>query len=298
MGLEIAIGPLLFHWPEAMAADFYARIAEETDVDRVYLGEIVCSKRLPFIGPALRRAAERLERAGKQVVWSGLALPGTGRERRIAGAHAKDERLVEINDLTSLAGRPSGAPFVAGPLLNIYNERAAEVLIAKGCVRLCANVELSLAAAAAISRNCPALELEIFAFGRIPLAMSARCYHARRHGLHKDGCLFLCGGDPDGMEASTVEGQPFLVVNGVQTMSYGYQCIDAPRDSLLEAGVTALRLSPHTGDMVSLANAYRGFANGSIERAELRRAAAVVAGKADLINGYVHGRAGAAWVAS
>lgn len=289
--MELALGPLLFHWPEAVARDFYARIADESEFDRVYLGEIVCSKRWPLADAWLPAVAGRLERGGKQIVWSSPALASSVRERRVSAALAGRDGLVEINEVTALAER-AGAPFVAGPLLNIYNELAVEEFVRRGCVRLCANIELSVDAIAALHRAAPALELELFAFGRLPLAISARCYHARRHGLHKDGCLFACGRDNDGMEARTLEGAPFLAVNGVQTLSYTYQCIDVPRATLADAGIGALRLSPHSGDMVGLANAFRAYERGALEISALRAAAQRVAAPAVLSSGYLHGQAG------
>ena len=291
--MEITLGPLLFHWPEPVARDFYARVADESEFDRVYLGEIVCSKRWPFTDEWLAPVAERLSRGGKAVVWSSPAMPSTPRERRVCDALAARAGLVEINDVAAFTAR-AGRPFVAGPLLNIYNELAAARLASRGCVRLCANVELSLDAIGAIHRACPELELELFAFGRTPLAISARCYHARRHGLHKDGCKFLCAQDPDGMAASTFEGQPFLAVNGVQTLSHAYQCLDASREAVADAGVGALRLSPHSGDMIALARAFRAYEREKIGPDDLRHAAREVAGAASLASGYLRGEAGVA----
>ena len=127
------------------------------------------------------------------------ALPATSREGRLARDLIAAASLVELNDISGLAHLEPGAGFVAGPLLNIYNEAAARELMRRGCVRLCANVELPLTSIAAIAAACPGLEIEIFAYGRLPLALSGRCYHARAHGLHKDACQFVCEGDPDGM---------------------------------------------------------------------------------------------------
>ena len=55
----------------------------------------------------------------------------------------------------------------------------------------------------------PQLATEVFAFGKVPLAMSARCYHARAHKLTKDNCRFVCEKDPDGMPVKTLDGAGF-----------------------------------------------------------------------------------------
>lgn len=292
--IGLALGPLLFHWSAGRIVDFYTRIADEAPIERVYLGEVVCGKRAPLVSHALAEAAERLTAAGKEVVWSGLGLPATVRDRRAIAALAGTTDLVEVNDVSGLLDR--AAPFVAGPLLNVYNEAAAKELADRGCVRLCANVELSLNAVRAIARACPGLEIEIFAFGRVPLALSGRCYHARHHGLHKDACQFVCERDPDGLRLNTLEGRGFLAVNGVQTLSDGVQIADIEPAALAGAGVTALRLSPHTLYMPAVARAFRGFLDGEIGAAELRSGIEALGPPGPLINGYLHGAAGMASV--
>lgn len=292
MPIELSLGPLLFNWPAAQVESFYARIAETAPVDRVYLGEVVCGKRAPLLADALARSADRLVAAGRTVVWSSMSLPTNPRERRAGRELGAQADLVEINDLSALAERARDAPFVAGPLLNVYNEGAARELMVRGCVRLCANVELPLTSIASLARACPTLELEVFAFGRLPLALSGRCYHARAHGRHRDTCQYVCDRDPDGMAVRTLDGQEFLAVNGVQTLSHGVQIVDLPPTVLREAGVRALRLSPHTCDMVAIAVAFRRFVDGEIEAAELRAAVRETGPPGALVSGYLRGGAG------
>lgn len=294
--LEITVGPLLFNWPAEAVRTFYRRVADDPAVDRVYLGEVVCGKRGPLLADALAESAEALEAGGKTVVWSTLALPANRRELRASAALVEAGGPVEINDISALArastGAPAGTPFVAGPFLNVYNEAAARELMRRGCVRLCANIELSLGAVAAIARGCPGLEVELFAYGRLPLALSGRCYHARLHGLHKDACQFVCERDPDGLAVATVEATPFLAMNGVQTLSHGVHVVDVEPARLREAGVGALRLSPHTGDMAAVSAAFRRFADGRSSPPELRAALAAAGPPGPLVNGYLHGARG------
>ena len=291
ISLQLTVGPLLFNWAPERIRDFYGRIADQAPVDRVYIGEVVCGKRAPLLDHAFSDAAERLEAAGKQVVWSGLGLPALRRDRKaIAALSADQESLIEINDVSALLER--SGPFVAGPLLNVYNEAAARELMSRGCARLCANVELSLAAVSAIAAGCPGLEVELFAFGRLPLALSGRCYHARHHGLHKDNCQFVCDRDLDGLDIRTLDGRDFLAVNGVQTLSHGVQLADIPPAELLRAGVTALRLSPHTADMVAVARGFRAFADGRIDAVELAAQARAAGPPGPFVGGYLRGVAG------
>lgn len=290
--LNLVLGPLLFNWSPDAVRDFYGRIADETEVGRVYLGEVVCGKRAPLLETALADAAERLQRAGKAVVFSTPALPATPREQKGVRALAGAGGLVEVNDLGALASLPAGARFVAGPFLNIYNEAAASELVSRGCQTLCANVELSLAAITKLHRACPGLEIEILAYGRLPLALSGRCYHARLHGLHKDSCQFVCDRDPDGLSVSTLEGEAFLALNGVMTMSHGVQVVGDTASALREAGVTGLRLSPQTGDMTGVIAAYGRFAEGAIGADELAGALRDLPQPGPLISGYLQGAPG------
>lgn len=292
MNLSVTLGPVLFHWPAAALLEFYRRIAGETGIDRVYLGEVVCGKRAPLVEAALVEAADILERGGKEIVWSAPALPSTPRERRGARELIASGGAIELNDMSGLVHLAPGSNFVAGPFLNIYNEVAAAELVRLGCRRLCPNIEIPLDAIAEIHRACPDLELELFAFGRLPLALSGRCYHARLHGLHKDACQFVCDHDPDGLAVRTLEGEAFLALNGVLTMSHGAQVIDTSRADLSSAGIAALRLSPHTIDMVVVAEAFGRFARGEISTGELKAKIDVVGAPGALVSGFVNGAAG------
>lgn len=291
--MSLALGPLLFHWSAVRIGEFYAAIADAAPVDRVYLGEAVCGKRWRRVETALEAAAERLARAGKEVVWTSLAAPATPMEARAQRARlAGGDELVEINDVSALVQLAQGRPFVAGPLLNIYNEDSAAELVARGCVQLCGNVELSLDAMAAIHRAHPDLKLERFAFGRMPLALSGRCYHARLKGAPKDACQFACDADPDGLAVSTLEGRPFLALNGVQVLSHGLALPGATLDALRRAGVGILRLSPQAMDMVAVAAAFRRYCDGAVEAGELRCDLLALHPPGSFVDGYSRGLAG------
>lgn len=289
--IALTLGPVFFHWPAHRLADFYRRIADEAPIDRVHVGEVVCGKRMPFSDPAWPDIIERLERGGKEVVLSTLAAPATVRERKAVAELCADARLVEINDLTALLAR-SAQPFVAGPFLNLYNEDSVRFMVAAGARTICPPVELSLAAIGRMARAFTGPEFEIFAFGRLPLALSGRCYHARLHGLHKDSCQFTCEKDPDGLAVDTLDGQEFLAVNGVQTLSNQVQAFCPASADLAVHGVKRLRLSPHTVDMVMVARTYRELLDG----VETPTGARFVLSSLDLpgaiVDGYLRGAPG------
>lgn len=295
-GMKLTLGPLLFNWsPEEWSA-FYARIAEEADVDRVVLGEVVCSKRLPFYEDAIPAAMERLSAAGKEVVLTSLALVTTERERRLcADLTAATDGLVEVADLTLMRFLPAGRAFTVSPLVNVYNEGTLAFLASHGARSVCLPPELPIAS---ITTLCAAakplgVDIEAWAFGRIPLAISGRCYHARIHGLTKDSCQFVCGLDREGLQTDTLDGEPFLAVNGVQTLSFS--CANAVLDlgTLRAAGVSSLRLSPQGEDMVATARVFRDCLDGRIDEIEaLARLTALVPG-IPFSNGFMTGKVGA-----
>lgn len=293
--MRLTVGPILFNWPADQWSEFYARLADEAPVEKVVVGEVVCLKRSPFYEDRIESVVERLRRGGKDVVLASLGLLTTGRERRAAAElFAAGAAPVEINDLTALAW--AQAPFEVGPLVNVYNEGTVEFLARKGATSMCLPPELPLASvgvlAAAGAQS--GVATEVWAYGRTPLAISARCYHARAHGLTKDSCQFVCGVDADGLEVDTLEDQAFLAINGVQTMSYNYSNLVGDVDTLRQAGVGALRLSPHSGDFIAVARAFRDRLDGVIDDGEALARLGEITPNARFSNGFLLGPSGAA----
>jgi collagenase-like PrtC family protease len=291
VSIALTLGPTFFHWPPDRLRDFYYRIADEAPLARVHVGEAVCSKRMPFSDPVWPDVIERLERGGKEVVLSTLAMPTLPRERRAIEELCADDRLVEINDVTALPAR-GGQSFVAGPFLNIYNEATAQFFIRRGARTICPPVELSLATIGAIATACFDTPFELFAFGRLPLALSGRCYHARLHGLHKDSCQFTCEQDPDGLVVETLDGQVFLAMNGVQTLSAQVQAVLPSPADLDARSIRRLRLSPQTCDMVAVAQIYHALAAGEIAPREALARLGGLDLPGALVDGYARGAAG------
>ncbi len=213
--------------------------------------------------------------------------------RLLAGFEAPDSGMITLgkNDITALPAR-SGRPFVTGPFLNVYNEATALFLIRQGARTICPPVELSLATIGAIATACPEAEFELFAFGRLPLALSGRCYHARLHGLHKDSCQFTCERDPDGLTVDTLDGQSFLAINGVQTLSAQVQAVLADPAEFAARGIRRLRLSPHGCDMVEVARIYTALAEGRQDPQGARFLLSCLDLAGTLVDGYARGEAG------
>jgi collagenase-like PrtC family protease len=148
-----------------------------------------------------------------------------------------------------------------------------------------------------VVQSLPDLSFEIFAFGRMPLAISARCAHARSKGLTKDNCQFICGEEPDGLPLRTLDRQSFLVLNGVQTMSNSCVVLLGELPALSAAGVARVRLSPQDCDMAAVAGIYRAVLDGSMDADEAVSKLSDVYPGAVFSNGFYHQQEGAAWIA-
>ncbi|UQR67830.1 U32 family peptidase [Bradyrhizobium sp. C-145] len=296
--MQLSLGPVLYNWAPDRWRDFYFRIADEAPVDVVSVGEVVCSKRSPFFAEHLPDVIERLQRAGKQVLLGSLILVSLRRERRqTEELCAADSALVEVNDLTCLRSI-KGRPHAIGPYVNIYNETSAAFHVRQGAARICLPPELPISSAAVIAAAVPQAVIEIFAFGRVPLAISARCYHARLHKLSKDNCRFVCEKDPDGLALKTLDQQEFLTINGVQTLSHACTNLVGDVAALREAGIGSLRLSPQDCDMVGVARTFRDVLDGrnSAESAS-RRLSDLYPGVA-FANGFLRGKPGFSFACS
>lgn len=249
--MRVSIGPLQYHWPRAKLDEFY-QAARDSRADIVYLGETVCSKRREYRLADWLETGKMLREAGKEVVLSTMALIEAESElsslKRIL-----DNGLfpIEANDMAAVETLQEwGLPFVAGPTINAYNGHTLKELQACGMRRWLPPVELSgqeiatiLAEFRELVPNAD-LDVEIWTYGRLPLAYSARCFTARALNLPKDQCDFRCIDYPQGMPIDSQEGEPLFTLNGIQTQSGKIQSLCAHLDELPTRGATILRVSP------------------------------------------------------
>lgn len=290
-GPKLAVGPLLYFWPRDVVLDFYEGIAA-TPADIVYLGETVCSKRRQLRTDDWLELARRLRAAGKEVVLSSLTLIEAESElktlERLCG---QSGFTVEANDWGAV-DLLQGTPFVAGPALNVYNARALAHLADLGLQRWVLPLELSGETLFALQNERPeGVETEVFAYGRLPLAYSARCFTARAHDLAKDDCQFRCLDYPDGLTLSTQDEQPFLTLNGIQTQS-ARTCNLLPMLAQLQTSqVDVLRISPqslHTDKVIEIFHRCR-ICDYSLDEGRTALESLMPTGPC---SGYWHGRAG------
>lgn len=290
--MKLALGPLLYYWPREAVLAFY-REAAAWPVDTVYLGETVCSRRRELKLADWLALGESLAAAGKEVVLSTYELIESDADLRTMHAVVGNGAFrVEANDMAAARALAGKGPFVAGPFLNVYNAGTLALLAQLGATRWVAPVELSREGIAAVVAEAPAgMETEIFAYGRLPLAVSARCFTARYNNLTKDHCEFRCIDHPDGLALDTQDGQHFLVLNGVQTQSASVQSLVTELAPARAAGADVLRLSPQSRRMGEVVAVFREAVEGALSP---RDAAARLAPlmPAAACDGYWHGKPG------
>jgi O2-independent ubiquinone biosynthesis protein UbiV len=290
---RLSLGAVQYLWPKEKLLDFYRSI-ESTPVDIVYLGETVCSKRRSFRHQDWVEVAERLQTAGKEVVFSTLALLEANSELGYLRKLCENGKFtIEANDMSAVQMLAGKADFIGGASLNIYNPRTLRKLVDLGLTRWVMPVELSEEVLAGFLDDMPAgIESEVFAWGRLPLAYSARCYTARAHKVPKDDCAFCCIDYPDGLMLSTRDDESFLVINGIQTQSAKvHNLVHELNDPV--SRVDILRISPqseHTGQVLSIFDQVRSGTLGADDASD-QLASFVAPG---LCNGYWHNEAGMA----
>lgn len=293
--MRITLGPVYYLWGEDKWRDFYFRMADEAPVDRVVIGETICSKRSHFHQAALADVLERLDAAGKEVVLSTLALITLDREIKATTALLEDPTFaIEANDLAAL--QLARHPHMVGPLVNVYNAPTARLLFRRGAMTICLPPELPFASVKAICGELPGRDFEVMAFGRLPLAISARCAHARAKGRSKDNCQFVCGEEPDGLPLMTLDRQSFLVLNGVQTVSQTCQVLLEELREIDAVGIGGIRLSPQDCDMVAVAEVYRAVLDGETDVESALAKLSRIYPSAQFSNGFHHSAEGAKWV--
>lgn len=273
--MKLSIGPVLYFWPASVLDAFYERVLSSS-ADIVYLGEIVCAKRRTYSTQRWLEWAERLSLAGKEVVLSSLTLIESEAElgamkQLCAHRHVNmvSNFMVEANDMGMVQlAMESQRPFTAGNTLNIYNAATLKHLVTRGLKRWTPPLEMSRVSLEALLQEYRQLcllpvQTEVFSYGRLPLAHSARCYTARLLNIPKDQCEFRCIEYPEGTPLYSQEGQGLFQINGIQTQSF-QTCNLLSQWHVMEAlGIAVMRFSASDPSCLDRMDELKQCMNGS-----------------------------------
>lgn len=292
--MQLALGPLLYYWSREDTLAFY-EAALGWPVDIVYLGETVCSRRHLLRLPDWIELAERFTAAGKQAVLASQTLIESESDLKALRKVVADARfLVEANEWGAVRLLAEAKhPFVAGPTLNAYNPDTLALLAGLGAVRWVPPVEMprDMLAAMPIPEG---MQTELFAYGRLPLAFSARCFTARHYNLQKDDCQFRCIDHADGLVLASREGEDFLAINGIQTQSAKVMSLAHRLHELNAAKVDVLRISPQSRHTERIVSVFRALLDESLAPADAPAKLAAYM-PAQPCDGYWLGEAGMAY---
>ncbi len=297
----LTVAPLQYWWSRERMLAFYAEVADSA-ADTVVLGEVVCARRRELKLADWLALARDLRASGKEVL---LATPtlvmGEADVRLVRELAQQGDFALEAGDASALGVlvQAGDVAFTLGPHLNIYSQEALREHAVLGATRWCAPAELALGAVSRINpvqapvpgRDGP-LVTEVWAFGRLPLAFSARCFTARHHGLNKDNCDFRCRDDADGMTVRSGDGRDFLCLNGTQVQSAGVHALLETPTALHAAGIGRLRLAPTSTGFARVLALFDALARDALAPDAARDALRELELPGELIDGFARARAG------
>jgi len=203
---------------------------------------------------------------------------------------SQEQYLIEANDMAAVQTLSAKKiPFIAGPFINIYNSRSLAMLLKLGLKRWVMPVELSqeniktILSDNNISSTTKIVETELFSYGKLPLAYSARCFTARSRNLPKDDCQFVCLDYPEGLQIDSQDEQTVFTINGIQTQSGKICDLRCDMPQIIKTGIDIVRISPQLKDIASVIHSFKNAIDTKLTNMTIDE---------KHCNGYWHNKAG------
>jgi len=270
--MKLALSPVYDSWDRLRLRDFYLKEVVEMDVDTVYIGEVICQKRLTLSENDFKEIIAALKESGKDVYLSSLALITNNDEleRSKQFLHLFDG--VEVNSFGVLNilindEKYKDLKIILGPFMNVYNSVSADYLKKFNPARLVIPYEVPYETIKDISSKSD-LPLEVNSWGHLSTALSWRCYTARSFDLERDNCAKKCLEHPDGILIETVKKEDLYIINGIQLQSSKIHCLVEQIDMLKEINVSHMRITPSNDNTTDVVNIFSDVLCGNLGNKE------------------------------
>ncbi len=257
--MKISLAPLPLNYNLSTLRQFYEEVASSDFIDRIYLGEVFCSKRL-FSFQSYLEFKEILELAGKEVVFSTYALPTREEDFVQVLPFIEATEVIEVNNLGFLAFIKKQVPhkkFLMGPTCSLYNTHDFEIARDWGSESAVSPFDLlEETVETLLVKNI--LPLEVPVYGRFPLAFSWRCYTALFFSKRQGDCELICRTKTD-LSLKNLEGEVAFVVNGNLIESGRTICLFEQGKKLAELGAAFGRLYAGPGEAARVAELFSNY---------------------------------------
>jgi collagenase-like PrtC family protease len=178
---------------------------------------VVCSRRHELRFEDWLEVAALLADHGKEVVFSTQPVTESEGDLKLVRRMVQNGAYrVEANDMGAVRMLAGVCGWVAGPHLNVYNPQSLALVAALGATRWVAPIEVTRDIAQGVLAGRPAgIEAEVLRMAGYR-SRSRRCFTARRYNCKRRAARTDVSSIRTGCP-ETREGEPFLVLNGVQT---------------------------------------------------------------------------------
>ena len=262
--MKLSVAPISGHYGADAIVAYYREAATSPHVDRGYVGELYCPKRL-IPRRAFEQATDILEDAGKEAVFSTLALPAGEADYDAAAPYVERAQAVEINNFGFVPWMRENFPgktMLAGPICNIYSRDDLEIVRDWGCSGVSLHIDLMPETVLDLCGS-GVMPAEVFLHGRPALAFSWRCYSARFADRSASACGHVCR-EQDGLVFKNLEGEDGFVVDGPAVLSGQVVSTAEQLQDYVQAGAAFGRLALAPGEILHVASTYATLLRGDI----------------------------------